>query len=150
MDYIRGQWSGPYSKDYQREQSETCAHVGESCRYHSVRSNTEDVGESAAVLVGTTVASTVSLFKAFCKGSGNDSRPSGITQDKIISSNYKCTHNRVCGPFLLTCKTYHSDDLRAVFVSQYSLFQREENMSSKSIRLKESIAWCSTRLIPVR
>jgi hypothetical protein len=48
------------------------AHVGESCRYHSVRNNTEEVGESAAVLVGKTVASTVSLFKAFCKGSGND------------------------------------------------------------------------------
>lgn len=33
---------------------------------------TEEVGESAAVLVGTTVDSTVSRFKTFSKGRGND------------------------------------------------------------------------------
>jgi hypothetical protein len=37
-----------------------------------LRSNTEEVGESAAVLVGTTMVSTVNLFKAFSKGRGND------------------------------------------------------------------------------
>jgi hypothetical protein len=37
-----------------------------------LRGDTEEVGESAAVLVGTTMASTVSLFKAFSKGRGND------------------------------------------------------------------------------
>jgi hypothetical protein len=45
-----------------------------------LRSNTEEVGESATVLVRTTMASTVSLFKAFSKGRGND---------EIISSSYK-------------------------------------------------------------
>jgi hypothetical protein len=81
---------------------ETCEHPGKSCWFHFTRSNTGD-GESAAVVAGSTVASTVSHFMAFSKGSGNDWGHSWRTQEEVISSNYMCTHNWVNGQIFITC-----------------------------------------------
>lgn len=78
-EYIRGQESGTYSRDYQRE----CAHFGQSCWSHFKSSNTTEVSESAAVVAETTMAS------------GNDWGCSWWTQDKVISSTYMCTHSQL-------------------------------------------------------
>jgi len=57
---------------------------------------------SGAVGVGTIRASTFSHFVAVSKESGSDRERSWTTQDEVISSNYVCPNNWICGMILTT------------------------------------------------